>query len=174
MADRVANLLAAAALLVEDAVQRRLERELPRTASAPAAIVTIAHRPRLSIDHLREALGLTHSGAVRLVDRLAQDGLVRRSKSGGRAVGLTLTRRGRYMLERLERARLDATTDLLDPLGESERRQLDRLLSRLLAARTSGEHDLHRICRLCSFAACVSDRRRCPVADAAAAPTPRA
>jgi DNA-binding MarR family transcriptional regulator len=162
-------LLAAGARLVDDTVEARLERELPRTASAPAALVTLSHEPRLSIAELRGALGLTHSGAVRLVDRLEQDGLVRRSRAGGRAVALHLTSRGGRALMRLERARLEACADLLAPLNASERRQLETLLRRMLAAQTRGEDDLNRICRLCSFEACESGGRACPVAKAARA-----
>jgi MarR family transcriptional repressor of emrRAB len=163
----LANLVGAAALLVEDAVRERLEQELARTASAPAALVTLSHAPGQSIDDLRAALGLSHSGAVRLVDRLETDGLVRRSRTGGRQVAVELTARGRRALTTVERARLAAADDLLAPLESDERRQLERLLRRLLAARTHGEDDLNRICRLCSFEACESGGRACPVAEAA-------
>jgi MarR family transcriptional repressor of emrRAB len=166
MKSAAANLLGAAALLVEDAVLGRVEKELPRTASAPAALVTLAHEPGLTIDGLRTVLGLTHSGAVRLVDRLEEDGLVRRSRAG-RTVGLSLTPGGRRALARIERARLAAAQDLLAPLSAKEREQLERFVGRILAARTHGAADLNRICRLCSFEACESGGRTCPVADAA-------
>src|SRR5919198_1758147 len=116
MSVSVANLLGATAQLVDDAVREGIEREIHRTASAPAALVTIAHDSGLSIDALRAALGLTHSGAVRLVDRLEHDGLVRRTRPGGRAVGLSLTPAGRRILRRLEHARLVATAELLSAL----------------------------------------------------------
>src|SRR5436189_5661396 len=73
----------------EDADRRLLGGE-------PTALVVLAQRPGQSIDALSRALALTHSGAVRLVDRLEASGLVERSPSGrGRALALRLTRRGK-------------------------------------------------------------------------------
>jgi DNA-binding MarR family transcriptional regulator len=161
-----ANVLAAASQLVVDAVAERLQDSLPRSVSAPAALMTIDHHRGLSIEQLRVALGLTHSGAVRLIDRLEADDLVRRRKRGGRKVELFLTRHGRRVLERIEGARLAAAADLLATLSDEQRRQLDWILSDLLAARTRDEQDLRRICRLCSFGACQNDRQTCPVSDA--------
>lgn len=165
--ERAANVLAAASQLVMDAVGERLTAELPHTASAPAALVTISHDPGLSIESLRLALGLTHSGAVRLIDRLEDDGLVRRHKHGERALRLGLTRRGRRVVARIERARMDAVADLLAVLTDDQQRQLDSILAELLAAHTRGPDDLQRICRLCSFDACEGGGRACPVAKAA-------
>jgi DNA-binding MarR family transcriptional regulator len=164
--DHSANVLAAAAQLVVDNVARRLNDELPRSVSAPAALTTIDHHRGLSIEQLRAALGLTHSGAVRLIDRLEADDLVRRRKRGGREVELFLTRHGRRVLERIERARLAAAADLLARLSGEQRWQLDQILADMLAARTDDEQDLRRICRLCSFGACEDDRQTCPVSDA--------
>lgn len=168
MSERAANLLAATAQLVTDAVAEQLAAQLPHGASAPAALITIAHHPGLSIDRLSVPLGLTHSGTVRLIDRLEADELVRREKRAERAVKLHLTRRGRRAVERIEAARIVATDRVLAPLSTDERRQLDAILSRLLAARTHDQADLRRICRLCSFDACEGGGSRCPVAAAAA------
>lgn len=167
LSHRTANLLAAAAQLVGDAVTDRLAGELPHTASAPAALISIAHQPGLSIERLRTALHLTHSGTVRLIDRLEAEELVRREKHGERALKLHLTRRGRRAVERIEAARLAAVAELLSPLNEQERRQLDGVLARLLADRTHNQDDLYRICRLCSFDACEPGALLCPVAQAA-------
>jgi DNA-binding MarR family transcriptional regulator len=164
--DHSANVLAAAAQLVVDAVAERLQDELARSVSAPAALMTIGHHRGLSIEQLRVALGLTHSGTVRLIDRLEADDLVRRCKVSGREVELFLTRHGRRVLERIEGARLAAAADLLARLSDEQRRQLDRILADLLAARTEDEQDLRRICRLCSFGACENGRQTCPVSDA--------
>jgi DNA-binding MarR family transcriptional regulator len=166
MSVRTANLLAATARLVEDAVSARAERVLPRTGGAPAALVTIAHFPGLSIEQLRRALGLTHPGGVRLVNRLQGDGLLRREKLDARSVRLHLTRRGANLVERLEHARLEAVRDLLAPLSGTQQRQLEPILAAVLGAQTHDDHDLRRICRLCSFEACESRGRTCPVAAA--------
>lgn len=167
MSERVANLLAAAGQLVSDAVTARLEDALTHTASAPAALVTIAHHPGLSVELLSAAVGITNSGGVRLIDRLAADGLVRREKLSARSLRLHLTSRGARAVQRIDAARIAAAADLLAPLSAAQCRQLEAMLDSILAARTHGEDDLRRICRLCSFEACESGGRICPVADAA-------
>lgn len=168
MNEQLANLLGATAVLVDDLVAEQLETELGRSGGAAGALVTIANEPGLSIDRLRAALALTHSGAVRLVDRLEQDRLVRRRPRAGRKVGVELTARGRATVGRLGQARLQAVAQVLATLSLTEQRQLDALLRRILTAQTTGEDDLRRTCRLCSFEACECDGRRCPVAAAAA------
>jgi DNA-binding MarR family transcriptional regulator len=166
VSDHSANLLAAAAQLVVDAVAERLHDTLPRSVSAPAALMTLDHHRGLSIEQLSLALGLTHSGTVRLIDRLEADDLVRRRKRGGREVELLLTRRGRRVVDRIAGARIAAAADLLAALSDEQRRQLDPILADLLAARAVDVEDLRRICRLCSFGACENQRQTCPVSDA--------
>jgi DNA-binding MarR family transcriptional regulator len=166
MQERVANLLAAYSQLVSDTVADRLARTLPHAGGAPAALITIGHESGLSIERLSRALRLTHSGTVRLVDRLESEGLVNREKRSERQVRLSLTRRGRTALQRIERARIAAVDELLSALTEEQQLQLDHLLAQLLGAHTHGEEDLRRTCRLCSFNACESDGCVCPVAEA--------
>lgn len=167
MSERGANLAAALSQLIIDVVADRLGAQLPHSGSAPAALVTIAHEPDLSIEHLRRALGLTHSGTVRLVDRLESEALVHRRRGGQREVKLGLTRRGREAVKRIERTRIAAVAELLEVLSEDEQRQFDQLVARVLGERTHGEEDLRRICRLCSFDACERGGRACPVDEAA-------
>jgi DNA-binding MarR family transcriptional regulator len=159
-------LVAAFSQLVADTVEGRLGQELPHGGEAPAALVTISHEPGLSIERLSRALGLTHSGTVRLVDRLEGEGLVNREKRSARAVRLRLTRRGHRAVERIERARLGIVAELLSALTEEQQQQLDRLLAHLLEVHTHTDEDLRRICRLCSFNACESNGCICPVSEA--------
>src|SRR4051794_40670987 len=149
-AGRLANLLAATARLVDDAVETRLAAELSLTASAPAALVTIANHPGQSVDDLRRALHLTHSGAVRLVDRLEADGLVRR-RQHGRSVSLELTARGRRRPADVAGARLAAVEEALSALTPEAQSQLEPILESLLAAHATSPEGLRRICRLCAY-----------------------
>src|SRR4249919_3651913 len=93
-----ANVLGALALNVGARVQDVAERTAALGASAPAALVALdGQLTGEPIDALRRVLGLTHSGTVRLVDRLAAAGLVERRAAtrDGRAVALGLTPAGR-------------------------------------------------------------------------------
>src|SRR5688572_20555675 len=82
---------------VAQRVQEAGGRASPHGASAPAALAALhGLASGQSIDALRRIVGLTHSGAVRLVDRLAGAGLVeRRVGADQRSVALHLTPEGR-------------------------------------------------------------------------------
>src|SRR5260370_713814 len=117
---KAANLLGALALAVCDRLREATEHlDDGLAASEPAALVTLAHYPGQSILTLGRTLGLTHSGAVRLADRLEASGLVRRAPSGrGRTLALSLTQRGRSAaLQALARrqAAVEARAGMLGP-----------------------------------------------------------
>ena len=93
---QAANLLTSLALAVQERVGTAAAATLPHGASAPAALVALESTlAGGTIDALRRVLGLTHSGAVRLVDRLAAAGLVeRRVGPDARSVSSRSRRRG--------------------------------------------------------------------------------
>ncbi len=114
-----------------------------------------------SIDALRRILGLTHSGAVRLVDRLAAAGLAeRRVGVDGRSVSLRLTPEGRRTARRILARREAALEQVLAHLSPAERTTLTRLHEKLARGLSGGPEDRQRICRLCDVDACGPD---CPV-----------
>lgn len=156
-----ANTLGALALTLADRVTTATTTAAEHGASMPAALVTLRFESGLSIEQLRCALGLTHSGGVRLVDRLAADGLVERRPGAGRRVTLVLTDAGRRAAQRAIDARRGALEPLLDALSASEAAQLQVLVAKLLEALVSGEDEARRTCRLCDGDACPDER--CPL-----------
>ena len=117
---------------------------------------------------MRKPLDLTHSAAVRLVDRLAVAGLVRRGAwKGGRSVAVFLTPAGRCVAARVQEGRMRALAEVLAPLDAAEREQLTRLREKLLAGLISGRADARHICRLRDAHACGHEEGRCPVTRAA-------
>lgn len=80
----------ALALAVSDRIREATEQQAEGLArSGPAALVSLAHYSGQPVGVLGQTLGLTHSGAVRLSDRLEAAGLVRRTSAGpGRALAL--------------------------------------------------------------------------------------
>lgn len=156
------NALGALTLEVAGRVQEAGEAASPHGASVPAALTALhGLTGGQSIDALRRVVGLTHSGAVRLVDRLAAAGLVeRRVGADGRAVALQLTPEGRRAARRVLARREAALETVLAPLTPRERADLARLHERLLAELGGGRGERRRICRLCDVDACGRD---CPV-----------
>lgn len=163
MTSRLANLLGAEAVAVTDAMRTSTERAAGHLAAAPAALVAIDAHPGESLEVLRTSVGLTPSGAVRLVDRLAADGLVeRRSGTDGRSIALHLTVRGSATVRDVARERARALEDALAPLGARERRRLEGLLEKLVARTAADRPDALAVCRLCDREACRSGAA-CPL-----------
>ena len=151
------NALGALSLELARRIQEAGEAAGPYGASVPAALTALyGLTGGQSIDALRHVVGLTHSGAVRLVDRLAAAGLVeRRVGADGRSVALQLTPEGRRTARRVLARREAAIETVLAPLTARERADLARLHERLLGSVT----DRRRVCRLCDVDACGRD---CP------------
>jgi DNA-binding MarR family transcriptional regulator len=166
---RDANLLGAFALAVAERVDLATRDAAAHGGSAPAALAALeTFLDGSSIDTLRKPLGLTHSAAVRLVDRLAGAGLVSREPGeDARSVAIFLTPAGERAAREVQESRMRALAEVLAPLGASEREQLTRLHERLLGGLTGGRADAAHICRLCDSHACGHHEGRCPVTRAA-------
>jgi MarR family transcriptional regulator, negative regulator of the multidrug operon emrRAB len=176
---RLVNLMGALSLALTDRIAAVADTASGLSDAAPAALVALHEtgRPGRSIAELRQLVGLTHSGAVRLVDRLEAAGYVaRRPGPDARTVAVVLTRRGTAAANRIRAARQEAVSAALENLDETQRRRLEELagvlLSRLtaqrLALRASGQMPpAGAMCRLCDFVACGRPAGRCPVAGTA-------
>lgn len=176
---RDANLLGALALVLADRMRQAVADAAGATSAGPAALAFLdGFGDGRSIDQLRAVVGLSSSGAVRLVDRLQRDGLVeRRPGADARSVALRLTSRGRAVAAAVREARAHAVGRALEGLSPDERAALTPLLERLLREITiqrMHDRDVGRVppdgwvCRLCDPSACGRDDGRCPTAAAAA------
>jgi MarR family transcriptional regulator, negative regulator of the multidrug operon emrRAB len=166
--DRTANLLGALALTLTDRAGAAVHGDAGLAGSDAAALVTLRNYAEGEpLDVLRGALGLSHPGTVRLVDRLAARGLVARGRSerDGRAVALRLTKAGRRAADAALAARAGPLGTALGALTASERATLDDLLAKMLAAGTTDRASARHICRLCDPEAC-GHPERCPVTQA--------
>lgn len=162
---KIENVVGALALAVADTLQKNAQAEAPEGAAA-AAITLIGHVPGLSIEKLRRALSLSHSGAVRLVDRSVAEGLAERvpALDDRRAVALKLTPRGEATCEAILSARQSGLASALATLDPQELQQFGELAAKVLRGLVTSEDHAFRFCRLCNYSACVD----CPV-DAALA-----
>jgi DNA-binding MarR family transcriptional regulator len=165
--DRTGNLLGALSLAVSD----RTGDALGESESAAVALSALYHfLEEPHVDLLRQVLGLTLSGTVRLVDRLQEAGYVTRAPGrDGRSVTLRLTASGRRAAERVSAARAEVLEDALSGLTADQRRALDELMSRVLVGLIRGPGATRWMCRLCDMTACGREQGTCPVANAAAA-----
>jgi len=160
--ERTLNLLGALALSIGDAFNSVVAVNAGYGGEAPAALVTLGADPGLSINALRQILNLSHPGTVRLIDRLASQGLVeRKSGADSRTLALFLTdagyeRRQAILAERRQQLQL-----AMSSLTQEDRKQLTKLLEKMLTAMTTSELRNFAICRLCEEEVCPADC--CPV-----------
>lgn len=168
--DRTANVLGALALAVTDQTADAAAGATGRsgTTTTAAALSALHHfLDKPSVDLLRQVLGLTSSGTVRLVDRLEADGYVRRiAGDDGRTTRIALTAAGRRVAARVSAARAEVLAGALADLSASDRRTLDGLLDKVLAGFVRGRGARRWICRLCDTGVCWASPGDCPMAEA--------
>lgn len=143
--------------------------------SAPAALVALHEfLDGDSVTLLSSVLGLSHSGTVRIVDRLVAEGLVERAGArDGRVVSVVLTCTGQRTAARILKAREKSLASALSALSSDEvdyiGAALDTLLTTVTLARVeersvyTNDRPKPWLCRPCDFAACGRSEGNCPV-----------
>lgn len=153
---RTANLLGALAVALASRIERETSEVGGQGTTASAALVTIHNHPGESVEALRRTLGLTHSGAVRLLNGLEAEGLLerRRDDNDGRAVAVWLTAAGQERASAILCSRAEATDAVLGALPAEQLVLLVPMLETALAALTRGPESARAICRLCDEGVC--------------------
>jgi DNA-binding MarR family transcriptional regulator len=167
---RVANRLGAAALTLSDGIREATEAATGMAGGLPAALVSLREwADGSSVDVLAEAMRVSHSRAVRVVDRLEAAGLARRESdpTDGRRALVWLEPSGRELAERALDARSRVLFSAVADLDAADLRDLERLLGALLGATTVDVRAAAGTCRLCDAHACGHYEGACPVSQAA-------
>jgi MarR family transcriptional regulator, negative regulator of the multidrug operon emrRAB len=153
---RLENLVGAFALAVADRVAAATEAACGAGGAAAAVLVHLHRHPETSVSDLAAVVGVGGSGGVRLVDRLAAQGLVTRAPSptDRRTVLLRLTGTGTETARRVLDAREGAVRRTVQALDEDQRAALEHLLPDLVAALPGSWTEVLRTCRLCDVTAC--------------------
>jgi DNA-binding MarR family transcriptional regulator len=166
--DRTTNVLGALSLVISDRIRDAVAEAAGRSETAAAALSALYHfLDRPTVERLGQVLGLTHSGTVRLVDRLEADGYVVRGSGGdGRSVAIALTPAGRRVATKVGAARADVLKEVTAVLKPGERETLEQIASRLLVGMMRGPGATRWICRLCDTTTCGHDEGECPITRA--------
>lgn len=171
------NLLASLSLNLADETTSALERASGLTGSAKEALLALGEfLGDAHVGRLATVLGLTHSGAVRLVTQLEAEGLaVRHTGADRRRVEVRLTDRGRQRATAARAARDAVVQETTRGLNEDEAGALEGLLAKLVEARVASRLERREEggsgawwCRTCDFTACGRPRGRCPARTTAA------
>jgi MarR family transcriptional repressor of emrRAB len=164
MADRLAQLLGVLSLAATDRLRRAVEDSLGRGGAHAAALVHVDAHPGGSVSSLAAVLGVSQPAAVKLVDRLAADGLLeRRAGADLRTWALHPTPAGRAAAAQVLAARAGELEVLVADLGPAEQQALEPLLERLVAGLAGDLPEALQVCRLCDRQACCGDGPDCPL-----------
>jgi MarR family transcriptional regulator, negative regulator of the multidrug operon emrRAB len=167
---RVANRLGATALTLSDGIRDATEAATGMGGGLPAALVSLREwADGSSVDVLAEAMRVSHSRAVRVVDRLEAAGLARRESdpSDGRRARVWLEPSGRELADRALEARSRVLLCAVAELDVADIRDLERLIGALLDATTVDVRAAKETCRLCDAHVCGHYEGVCPVSRAA-------
>jgi len=167
---QVANRLGAIALTLSDGIREATEEATGMAGGIPAALVSLREwADGKSVEVLAGAMRVSHSRAVRVVDRLEDAGLARRESdpSDGRRALVWLEPPGRQLAERALEARSRVLRLAVAELGAADVRDLDRLVGALLDKTTVDVRAAMGTCRLCDAHACGHYDGACPVTRAA-------
>ena len=163
---RTANLLGALASEIADRLDQKLKSHPNQTDSAAAALNLIGYYDGCSNGALSQALQLSHTATVRLVDKLEAAGWVdSRSGADRRSVALHLTKAGRKHVQSVIADRNGTLSEIVASLTPKQCDQLASLIEVLLADMTDSADAANHICRLCDDVACPPGN--CPVHQAA-------
>jgi MarR family transcriptional repressor of emrRAB len=173
MSARDVNLLGALGLALADRLAAAVPPELSPSA-AEALVALHERRTGSSIDALARIVGLSHSGAVRLTDRLVAGGLAERRRGADqRSAAVHLTPSGHRAARRVLSERAAAMGSVLGLLTDDQQGELTRLADELLAGLGAAPEAERRLCRLCDLEACGRARGQCPVAPGRRRSPPR-
>jgi MarR family transcriptional regulator, negative regulator of the multidrug operon emrRAB len=159
---RADNILGALVLSLSDGIKETTEQQLAMRGEAAAAVVSIGNSPGNSIGWLSKTLMLSHSGTVRLLDKLVHEGLVERNRVelDAREASLHLTNSGERKMLAILKSRHDCLDTALDALTKQEQLLFCKLSEKILAAISRDERG-DAMCRLCEESVC--PQNRCPV-----------
>ena len=158
-----ANILGALAVLIQDRVESAWQSSLDLSPMAAAALVQIDNEPGSSIEAVAGRIGLTHSATVRVIDKLAERGLVEkdRARKDARAQSLTLSKPGKRLAQQLHEARNQVTDDLLAGLVPEQRTALEQAVRAILHRCVEPGREADVTCRVCDDHRCSPEI--CPI-----------
>jgi MarR family transcriptional repressor of emrRAB len=159
----ISNLIGAFATTISSEIEKSIAELDGRSLSHEIALVAIYNHPNETISTLSKVLAITHSGAVRLINTLENEGLVERYKSeqDARSVVLHVSDKGKERAQSVLFSREKVTSNLLKNFNEAQRRDFLNLLEIAMSNLTDKQIEARRICRLCDEGIC--RKLGCPV-----------
>lgn len=165
MMHRLDQLLGVTALAALDRLRAAVDDDAGLGEAEAGALVHLQAWPGETVGELAGVVHRSQPATVRLVDRLAGRGYVRRDPGPDRrTVALVLTATGLRAADAVLAARARALAPLLAGLSEKEQRTLERILGGVTAGLATDRTGAVHVCRLCDRDAC-SSGPGCPMTE---------
>lgn len=159
---RTTNMLGALSLVMVDAMSRELEALTDICDTDWAALIVLEQMPGITVDRLARIVRLSQPGAVRMINRLVEEGRVERQQgTDRRARPLALTPAGQRMVRAMLLGREKVLTEAMETLDADEKVTLGRLMEKMLRGLTTDDEASNIACRLCDEQACPEES--CPL-----------
>jgi MarR family transcriptional repressor of emrRAB len=159
---RTTNMLGALSLVMVDAMSRELAALTDICDTDWAALIVLEQMPGITVDRLARVVRLSQPGAVRMINRLVEEGRVERQQgTDRRARPLVLTPAGQRMVRAMLLGREKVLTQAMDALDADEKQTLGHLMEKMLQGLTTDEEAANTACRLCDEQACPEES--CPL-----------
>lgn len=158
------NLIGTLALKIHDLQMDATVGASGMSPTACACLISIAHQDTAqTISDIAAICGLSHSAAVRLVERLEKLRYVSKvaARSDRREVHVSLTAEGYEMRDTILRARRSAIEPVLSKISDADRQVIEQAAGIILSEMTGSRLESEQICRLCDAVACGGED--CPV-----------
>jgi DNA-binding MarR family transcriptional regulator len=136
-ADRVMRVMPRLIMAITTTERNYLARGLITLPQARVLLI-LMDRESCSMQQIARAIGLRASTITNMVDRLVRMGLVerRRSANDRRVVTVSLTAKGRRVLERIRREKHRTAMEMYEHLSPRERRQYPEIMEKLVEQMT--------------------------------------
>lgn len=158
------NLIGTLALKIHDLQMNAAVEVSDLSPTACACLISVAHQDTpQTISDIAAICNLSHSAAVRLVERLEISGYVFRTTlpSDQRKVYIDLTAEGYEMRDAILSARRSAIEPVLTKFSPSDWKVIEWAAGIILADMTESRLESEQMCRLCDADACGGTK--CPV-----------
>jgi DNA-binding MarR family transcriptional regulator len=162
--NRTANILGALAIALSGRITAETSVAGGISPSAVSALIQVHFSPGVSVEQLRNLIGLSHSASVRVVDVLEGMSLIGRRRMAGvdaRVTSLFTTDKGRDLAREVLRVRGNITKPIVASFSPDDQLLLERVLGELIMRLVRPGPEQEYVCRFCDLSECPQDT--CPM-----------
>ena len=162
--NRTANILGALAIALSGRITAETSVAGGLSPSSVSALIQVHFYPGISVEQLRNQIGLSHSASVRVVDVLEGMGLIGRRRMPGvdaRVISLFTTDKGRDLAKEVLKVRGSITKPIVASFSADDQLLIERMLCEIIMRIVRPGPEQEYVCRFCDLSECPQET--CPM-----------